>query len=129
MQSFIVSGTDTGIGKTWITLALMHCFSKAGKRVLGMKPVASGCELEQGELRNEDALLIQAAGWKGVAYETINPYAFARPVSPHAAAEEQGQLLEKAKIRENFELLSADSDLVLVEGAGGWTENCLPPTR
>lgn len=119
MAALIVTGTDTGAGKTWITLALMYGLG-AQRRVLGMKPVASGCERIHGELRNEDALLIQAAGWKTCDYHLVNPYAFARPVAPHAAAAETGVEIELGKIMDAYEKLRVDADTVVVEGVGGW---------
>ena len=120
MTSFIITGTDTGIGKTWSTLALMKAFLSRGEKVLGMKPVASGCEIHGDELRNEDALLIQQAGWQVVDYSLINPYAFEPPVSPHAAAEKAGLKIQLGPILESYQGLQAQADRVIIEGVGGW---------
>ena len=120
MTSIIITGTDTGIGKTWVSLALMQGFKNLGEQVLGMKPVSSGCETEDGQLRNEDALLIQAACSKHVDYELVNPYAFAPPVSPHAAAEEAGVSIGLERILESYNILERQSDRVVIEGVGGW---------
>ena len=58
-QGYFITGTDTNAGKTWATIALMRYFKQQGKTVAGMKPVASGCSIQDGRLKNEDALLIQ----------------------------------------------------------------------
>ena len=120
MTSFIVSGTDTGIGKTWVTVALIRAFLDRGERVLGMKPLASGCEVIDNELRNEDALLIQQAGWQAVDYSLVNPYAFKPPVSPHAAAAKEGVQVSLETILECYEILQGQADRVIIEGVGGW---------
>ena len=120
MTSFIVSGTDTGIGKTWVTVALIRAFLDRGERVLGMKPLASGCEVIDNELRNEDALLIQQAGWQAVDYSLVNPYAFKPPVSPHAAAAKEGVQVSLKTILECYEILQGQADRVIIEGVGGW---------
>ena len=120
MTSFIVSGTDTGIGKTWVTVALIQAFLDRGERVLGMKPLASGCEVIDNELRNEDALLIQQAGWQAVDYSLVNPYAFKPPVSPHAAAAKEGVQVSLETILECYEILQGQADRVIIEGVGGW---------
>lgn len=76
-QGYFITGTDTGIGKTWSTVALMQYFKNQGQTVLGMKPIASGCDEVDGSLKNEDALLIQQQGSIILPYEDVNPYAFA----------------------------------------------------
>ena len=86
-----VTGTDTGCGKTEITLGLMRYFQDQGLRVLGMKPVASGSEPSAQGLRNQDALRLQAQGSSLQPYERINPYAFEPPVAPHLAANRAGR--------------------------------------
>ena len=73
-----ITGTDTEIGKTWATLALIKYLRTQGVCVAGMKPVASGSELTAEGLRNEDALLIQQQAGLQTAYVQVNPYAFGR---------------------------------------------------
>lgn len=119
-NGIFITGTDTGCGKTEITLALMKCLQSEGRQVLGFKPVAAGAE-ESGEgLRNEDALRIQNAGSMALPYELINPYVFEPPVAPHIAAAEAGRVVDAEVIRNCFEALSELADVVIVEGAGGW---------
>ncbi|MBS3952062.1 MAG: dethiobiotin synthase [Methylomicrobium sp.] len=117
-QNFFITGTDTGAGKTWSTAALMHHFKMKGNTVIGMKPVASGCEEISGRLRNEDALLLQELASVPVPYELINPYAFREPVAPHLAA--NGQSIDIGLIHANYKHLQTLADVVLIEGAGGW---------
>lgn len=117
-QGYFVTGTDTNVGKTWATLALMTYFKQKEFSVIGMKPVASGCEKINGEWRNADALAIQQHNSKTVDYSLINPYAYELPISPHLAGVENPADLEK--IVANFQTLQNLVDVVIVEGAGGW---------
>ncbi len=117
-QGYFITGTDTNVGKTWATLALMTYFKQKEFFVIGMKPVASGCEKINGEWRNADALAIQQHNSKTVDYSLINPYAYELPISPHLAGVENPVDLEK--IVANFEILQNVADVVIVEGAGGW---------
>lgn len=117
-KGFFITGTDTDVGKTCATVALMRCFKKQGYSVIGMKPVAAGCEWQDGVLKNEDALLLQENASIKLEYQKINPYAFEMPVSPHLAAGEnkvQLDVIEKA-----FDEIKDKADVLLVEGAGGW---------
>lgn len=117
-KDFFITGTDTGVGKTWATIALMHYFKEQGLTVVGMKPVAAGCEWLDGQLKNEDALLIQQNASIALEYEEINPYAFEMPVSPHLA--DNGDFVKLDKIEQSFERLKNKADVVIVEGVGGW---------
>ena len=119
-QGYFITGTDTGIGKTWSTVALMQYFKDQGKTVIGMKPIASGCDEIGGRLRNEDALLLQKHATVTLPYQDINPYAFALPVSPHIAAEKSGVDIKLDEIVMKYQQLEEQADVVLVEGVGGW---------
>lgn len=119
-RGWLITGTDTGCGKTAITLGLMAALQAHGHRVLGMKPVASGCELTPEGLRNEDALRIQAQGSFPVPYEQVNPYALASPIAPHIAAAQAGIEIRSEQIQGAYRRLQERADLVLVEGIGGW---------
>ncbi|MCX7084330.1 MAG: dethiobiotin synthase [Methylococcales bacterium] len=114
-QGFFITGTDTNVGKTWATIALIRYFKKLGKVVVGMKPVAAGCELNN---RNEDALLIQTNASVQVPYDLINPYAYEQAVSPHIAG--INNPVEFGKVIECYAALKEMADVVIVEGAGGW---------
>ncbi len=115
---YFITGTDTHVGKTWVTLALIHYFKNNGKSVAGMKPVASGCFIEHGKLLNEDALQIQQHASVKMDYDLINPYAFAKPVSPHIAGKTNPVKMEK--VISCFNQLKESAEVVIVEGAGGW---------
>lgn len=119
-QGFFVTGTDTGVGKTWFTLALMQAFQNAGYTVAGMKPVASGSERTSAGMKNEDALSIQDQSTYKYDYGTINPYAFEPPIAPHIAAADVGIKIDIGHIVSNFDILAGDNDFVIVEGVGGW---------
>ena len=117
-KGYFITGTDTNAGKTWATIALMRYFKQQGKSVAGMKPVASGCFMQDGQLKNEDALLIQENASLKIDYDLINPYAYELPVSPHIAG--INNPVNLATIVERFNTLKELAEIVLVEGAGGW---------
>lgn len=117
-KGYFITGTDTNVGKTWATIALMRYFKSRGKSVAGMKPVASGCIMQDGKLKNEDALLIQANASLSIDYGLINPYAYEPPVSPHIAGVNNPAKLDQ--LIAGFERLETLADVVIVEGAGGW---------
>jgi dethiobiotin synthetase len=117
-QSFFITGTDTHVGKTWTTVALMRYLQKQGKSVVGMKPISAGCELINGQWRNDDALLLQQHASIELDYDLINPFAYALPVSPHLACDNNPP--DIATIIDRFQQLQTSADIVLVEGAGGW---------
>ncbi|WJW75728.1 dethiobiotin synthase [Thiohalobacter sp. IOR34] len=115
-----VTGTDTGIGKTRISLGLIERLKSAGLRVAAMKPVASGCARTPQGLRNADALALQAAASFPIPYERLNPYAFEPPIAPHLAAERAGEAIRLEPLRKACAALAVEADVVVVEGVGGW---------
>ncbi len=117
-KGFFITGTDTDVGKTWVSIALMHKLQRNGLVVTGMKPVAAGCDWLQGGWKNQDALLLQLHASCAMAYELVNPYAFERPVSPHIACGEKQVGLDV--ILPAYQVLQSVSGMVVVEGAGGW---------
>lgn len=123
MPGYFITGTDTGVGKTWVTLALMKAMQNKGKVVVGMKPVACGCKDTRDGLRHGDALSILKQSSRLVNYNTVNPYAFQHAIAPHIAAELVGVMIDIEKIADEYDKLINDSDCVLVEGIGGW---CVP---
>ncbi|WP_329953321.1 dethiobiotin synthase [Stenotrophomonas sepilia] len=118
--ALFVTGTDTEIGKTAASTALLHALRQRGLRAVGMKPVASGSEDLGQDLRNEDALALQAASWPVPDYADLNPYALRQPLAPELAAAEDGVQVALAPIVAAFERLRAKADIVVVEGVGGW---------
>ncbi len=118
--SVFVTGTDTGVGKTWVSLGMIAYWQAAGFRVAGMKPVASGCTRLGGRLENEDAALLSAQADPDLPYPTVNPYAYEPPIAPHLAAEQVGQTIELETIRRHYAQIAELVDVVVVEGVGGW---------
>ncbi|GJM10824.1 MAG: ATP-dependent dethiobiotin synthetase BioD [Lysobacteraceae bacterium] len=120
-----VTGTDTGIGKTWVSQSLVHLLRQQGRKVAVMKPVASGCEQTADGLRNEDAVaLIEACG-QGLSYDLVNPYAFEPAIAPHLAAAAAGRSVDLQQVQQACAALESacDAEVTLIEGAGGW---CVP---
>lgn len=120
MNSVFVTGTDTDVGKTRISVAIIELLQRQGKRVAAMKPIASGCELTIDGLRNDDAVQLSQQANVDLPYQLINPYAFEPAIAPHIAAEQVATVIELAVIKQNFDLIQQQSDAVVVEGAGGW---------
>ena len=119
-QGFFVTGTDTGVGKTLVSAALLHAFAGLGYRAVGMKPVAAGANQIDGVWCNEDVLQLQAAANVVANPAWVNPYLLRTPVAPHIAADYQGVSIELPRIRDAYEHLAALADVVVVEGAGGF---------
>jgi dethiobiotin synthetase len=119
-QNFFITGTDTGVGKTLISCALLSKLSQQGLTVQGMKPVASGCQQTPDGLRNEDAELLMNYSSMDLPYSTINPYAYAEAVAPHLLADQVGETIKLELIRDKYREISSQSDCVIVEGVGGW---------
>lgn len=117
----LLTGTDTGVGKTQVAVALTRALVARGLRVAVMKPIASGCSLNEQGWRNEDALALIAASGLELPYEWVNPFALPLPVSPHLAARHAGVRIELEAVREAADrLLALAPEVLLVEGAGGW---------
>lgn len=120
-RGLFVTGTDTGVGKTLVSCALLHAYGRAGRSAVGMKPVAAGCEAgSDGRLRCGDVESLRRASNVRAAPELANPYAFLPPVAPHAAAAEAGIAIDFGRVLRAFDALAALADVVVVEGVGGF---------
>ncbi|WP_047539501.1 dethiobiotin synthase [Methylotenera versatilis] len=119
-QAFFITGTDTGVGKTYIACKLIQQYVAQDYKVIGMKPVAAGCELVDGEWVNDDVLQLEAVSNVKAPRVLTNPYSFNEPIAPHIAAELAGKSIEIAVIKQAFDALSELADIVIVEGAGGF---------
>lgn len=119
-RAYFVTGTDTGVGKTTISSALVHQFAALGLRSVGMKPVASGCILQDGVLLSEDVQQLKAASNLTLPLSDINPYAFEPAIAPHIAASQAGAEIELGVIQAAYARLEAAADVVIVEGVGGF---------
>lgn len=121
MQGFFITGTDTGVGKTTITAALLNALHKKGLSTIALKPVATGCIDSAYELRNQDAIILQQEASIKLDYALINPYLFPQATSPNIAAENVGITMTAKTVYQACQTaLSVPADYVLIEGAGGW---------
>jgi dethiobiotin synthetase len=116
-RGYFVTGTDTGVGKTRVAVALIHALRAEGLRVAAMKPVAAG--FEPGALNEDVTALMQAAN-VAADLADVNPYAFAPAIAPHIAAVQAGVRIDLDVIAAAYARLAAAADVVVVEGAGGW---------
>jgi len=118
-----VTGTDTEIGKTVVTSALLHALGAAGVRAAGMKPVAAGCELRDGAWRNEDVDAIAAAAPLKLPLSLTTPYLLQEPAAPHIVARHAGVAIDMEHIAACYRQVANEAEAVVVEGVGGF---CVP---
>ncbi|RMW98738.1 dethiobiotin synthase [Allofranklinella schreckenbergeri] len=119
-HTYFIAGTDTGIGKTFVTALLLRTAHLSGLRALGMKPVAAGVDAHG---RNEDVQALVAASnvpMTDAVRADVNPFLYQAAVSPHIAAREEGRPVDLAAIAAARQRLAAQADVLLVEGVGGW---------
>ena len=120
-QGYFIAGTDTGVGKTLVTGALLLHARAQGRSAIGLKPVAAGCTLAGGHLVNDDALLLQSLSSRAIDYADVNPVALEPALAPHIAAERAGTRLDATSLATHVgRIVQGGHDVVLVEGAGGW---------
>lgn len=119
-KRWFVTGTDTEVGKTVASCALLQAARLAGYRTAGYKPVASGSEMTAQGIRNSDALALQRNSSVALRYEQVNPLTFLEPTSPHIVSAETRKPIEFATLSAGLRALEERADWVLVEGAGGW---------
>ncbi len=119
---FFITGTDTEVGKTWVSCRLLERAREAGLSCYGLKPIAAGCEDTADGPRNEDALNLMAASSLSLPYDLVNPVALKAAIAPHIAARQEGRRISLSQLAGYVRgaLSSHPADLVLVEGAGGW---------
>jgi dethiobiotin synthetase len=115
-----VTGTDTGVGKTLVSAALLHTLARHHRRVVGMKPVAAGLIDHEGQWVSEDAQALRAASNFSVPAELDNPVALPDALAPHIAAARAGRSVSVAELLTAHRALKERADVVVVEGAGGW---------
>lgn len=119
-KRWFVTGTDTEVGKTVASCALLQAARQAGYRTAGYKPVASGSEMTAEGIRNSDALALQRNSSVALRYEQVNPFAFVEPTSPHIVSADARRPIEFAALSAGLRVLEERADWVQVEGAGGW---------
>jgi dethiobiotin synthetase len=115
-----VTGTDTGVGKTLVTCALLHAYAARGARVVGMKPVAAGAYQSSDGPVSEDVEQIRAAGNVPAPRALVNPYCFEPAIAPHIAAHDAGVEIDLHRIELAYRELAQRADVTIVEGAGGF---------
>lgn len=120
MTAFFITGTDTGVGKTHVACKIISSYVAQGLKVVGMKPIAAGEDLVNGEWVNDDVLELEAASNVKAPRNLVNPYSFKPAIAPHIAAEQAGVTIEIAVIKQAFNALKKLADIVIVEGAGGF---------
>lgn len=118
--NYFITGTDTDVGKTIVTKSLLQAFAAKGVSAVGYKPVAAGSELTEQGWQNADALCLQQASTIKIDYENINPYPLILPASPHIAAKQEQVDIDFSVLSQRLFQLRQQSEVVLVEGAGGW---------
>ena len=119
MSGLFVTGTDTGVGKTFVTAGLSRLLRDRGLRVGVMKPVETGCDRHGDELVPEDAVQLLTAAGGDQDLSTVCPYRFEAPLAPDVAARREGRTIDPVVILNRFRAVAASHDIVLVEGAGG----------
>lgn len=120
IKRWFVTGTDTDVGKTVASCALLQAAAKAGYRTAGYKPVASGSELTLQGIRNRDALALQRNSSVKLSYEQVNPMAFIEPTSPHIVSADEQRPIQFSCLSSGLHQLYPLADWIQVEGAGGW---------
>ena len=118
--SCFVTGTDTEIGKTLVSGALLRIFSERGFRAAAMKPVAAGAEWRDGQWRNDDVELLGAHATVDLPISVTCPYLLRTAAAPHIAARLEDVVIEMTQIKACYEQICAQSDVVVVEGVGGF---------
>ncbi|MFT7228776.1 MAG: dethiobiotin synthetase [Methylophilaceae bacterium] len=119
-KALFITGTDTDVGKTHVACQIIKQYVAQGLKVVGMKPVAAGCELVDGAWLNEDVQKLTAASNVDAPAELVNSYCFKEYIAPHLAAEKAGVVIELGMILAAYQQLATMADVVVVEGAGGF---------
>lgn len=122
-KTIFVTGTDTGVGKTTISVLLLRKLNRLGYKTFALKPIASGCIAdENNNLINEDALALQAAALIVKPYTVVNPIALKEPIAPHLAAKLMGENLSVDLLTKTIiSNLQSEADINIIEGVGGWS--------
>jgi dethiobiotin synthetase len=116
-RGIFVTGTDTGVGKTRVAVALVRALARSGVRVAGMKPIAAG--IETASHVNADVAALAQADGLDLAPRDRNPYAFRAAIAPHLAARDEGVVIDVATIAAAWRRVAEAADAIVMEGAGG----------
>lgn len=116
-----ITGTDTMIGKTYITVGLLNLFKQKKLQTFGIKPISSGCVLKNNEWVNDDVMRIRQHSSIQLSYQQMNPFAFKPHIAPHIAAQNEGKDITVTKlIHKTKDVLQTPADVCVIEGVGGW---------
>lgn len=120
--AYFITGTDTEIGKTWVSCRLLEQARRHGLSGYGLKPVAAGCEQHDGLWQNDDARALMASSSVSLPYDQVNPVALRAAIAPHLAAAQESRQLKADRLAGYLRgtISSHPADLILIEGAGGW---------
>ncbi len=118
-NGLFITGTGTGVGKTYVAALVARALRSAGRRVGVFKPAASGCETRDGQLVSPDAVALWDAAGRPGTLDQVCPQRFAAPLAPHLAARAEGRRVDSLLLREGLAFWQESSEIVLVEGAGG----------
>lgn len=118
-KTIFVCGTDTGVGKTFVTGALLALLNSQGVRAGGFKPLESGCSTHKNHFKRADAEFLKKMGRMPEPIDLINPYAFREALAPGVAALIEKKSVSFSKIKKALSVLQENYDVVFVEGAGG----------
>ncbi|EID7714321.1 dethiobiotin synthase [Vibrio cholerae] len=119
-NAIFIAGTDTDVGKTVASKAILQALATHNIATIGYKPVAAGSDKTEFGYRNSDALHLMKAATVDVPYEDVNPYALVLPTSPHIAAKHENVTIDYALLSNKLSKHKQNAELVVVEGAGGW---------
>jgi dethiobiotin synthetase len=125
-KGIFITGTDTGVGKTFFACGLAALLRESGYKVGVMKPAETGCEQGEGKLVPRDALALKEASGCELPLETVCPYQFCEPLAPGVAAEREGGRIDIDRLMRVYGEISAAHDVTIVEGAGGLMVPLLP---
>jgi dethiobiotin synthetase len=118
-NGIFITGTDTGVGKTYVAKGIAWTFRRDGIDVGVMKPAETGCRRRSGQLIPSDAINLMKATGVRDPLDLVNPYRFSKPLAPSVASELAGKTINPARIVNSFQILSRRHDFMIVEGAGG----------
>lgn len=118
-RGLFITGTGTGVGKTYLAALIARALRAAGRHVGVYKPVASGCEVREGRLVSPDAVALWEAAGRPATLEQVCPQLFAAPLAPHLAARAEGRRVDPQRLRDGIQCWRSSCDVVIVEGAGG----------
>jgi dethiobiotin synthetase len=121
-----ITGTDTGVGKTFVACGLAALLRESGYRVGVMKPAETGCVEKDGELFPEDAVRLKEISGCALPLETICPFQLRDPLAPSIAAERENRRIDIDRLIDIYDEISSAHDITLVEGAGGLMVPLLP---